>query len=109
MSTLFGYLAGALMLMLCLFFGYWGFRNAFRFKAFCVKVAIAERKVVELNSTSNLDGGFFNDFEREQYRNINRGSFNSYSDPEIAFEAKSLGKVCTKHAQLCRPWPEAES
>jgi 4-hydroxythreonine-4-phosphate dehydrogenase len=23
--------------------------------------------------------------------------------------ARQLGKVCTKHAQLCRPWPEAES
>jgi hypothetical protein len=22
---------------------------------------------------------------------------------------RQLGKVCTKHAQLCRPWPEAES
>jgi hypothetical protein len=91
-DALSGYLVLALMFLPAIGFGFWGWRNAREFREFCRQVAVEEGVLDDLKSTVNLDGGFFNEFERAQYKRLSSEDFESYSNPHVLSQARSLSR-----------------
>lgn len=92
MQSIIKILVLALIFLPLVGFAYMNWLNHSDFKFLCEKVAVAEGRLNELHLQSNLDGGDFNEFERQLYKRVMNNEFELHGDEEVASGAGRLAK-----------------